>query len=150
MILLTLVIVLLEIIPQIRLQILKQAHFCLGLIPWLKLQSQFYVSENGNEDDDNADVPVSNVWNMQSMKTEFEQMKSDLLALKQHVESLEAEHRQVIDSILNSEAALRESVEAVLDKLQDSFRQSRINQEGSVDCLLWRDAKWENQIKAVR
>lgn len=87
---------------------------------------------------------------MQSMKTEFEQMKGDLLALKHHVESLEAEHRQVIDSILNSEASLKEAVEAVLEKLQDSFRQSGINQEGSVDCLLWRDAKWENKKKAVR
>lgn len=105
--------------------------------------SSLYISDDDDDDDVvNAEIPATDVCNMHSVQTEFEQMKGDLLALKTQIEPLDAEHRQLINSTLIRGAALKEALDTNLEALQDSFEQSLEKLEREVvDCFLLRVSK---------
>jgi len=117
--------------------------------------SSLYISDDeeksDDEDDDDEESSVLNVNVLQTMQTEVDKLKVDLLALSARVQTNENDCKQAVDSSINRETSFREAVDAGLADLEEFFRKSQEKLERAVfDCFLRRDAKWENQLKKLR
>lgn len=70
------------------------------------------------------------------------------LGPRQKVQIMEHGFKQSIDSAINRETSFRQAVDINLARIEDYFLKSLEKLERGVsDCFLWRDAKWESQIK---
>lgn len=116
--------------------------------------SSLYISDDEKSDDEDDDDDEScglNVQVVQTMQTEIDKLKVDLLALSAKVQSNEQDVKQSVESSLNRETNFREAVDASLADLEDYFRRSFEKLEKAVaDCFLRRDTKWESQMKKLR
>ncbi|KAL0150121.1 hypothetical protein M9458_054548 [Cirrhinus mrigala] len=113
--------------------------------------SSLYISDSEQSDNDDEGSSILNVGGVQTMQADVAQVKVDLLALNQKVQTLEHDFKQSMDSTLNREANFRQAVDVSLAGLEDYFMKSLEKLEKAVtDCFLRRDAKWESQMKKLR